>query len=192
MRIEQIADRIASWVILYNDKEKAFGRHVTKENLMYSLINSMNNMSIIVLIVLLGVLLNDLKLLIQITCLFGIFRFFTGGLHLTTPLQCIVVSTFIILLARYLPLPGILPILLCFMTLGLTLRFAPASVSKHSIPLTAKRTILFKIIACLIVITTSLFQNDHLITVMFLQSLTLIHYKTEGRCRRVESKAIHR
>ncbi|MET1174372.1 accessory gene regulator B family protein [Paenibacillus amylolyticus] len=187
-KIEKLADQIASWVFLYNDREQWFGKKVTKANLNYYLLNTFNNLGIVLVTFVAGLILNEPDVFIQTMCAFGLFRLFTGGRHMGSSLSCIVVSTLIIVTGALLPLPGYSSMLVSILTVIITYLYAPASFGVKAIQLPLERRRIYRIISFLLILVSLISDKNHIIAVLFIQSLTLIDGKPrkDGRRWRVD------
>ncbi|MCZ1267404.1 accessory gene regulator B family protein [Paenibacillus tundrae] len=183
-KIEKLADQIASWVFLYNDREQWFGKKVTKANLYYYLINTFNNLGIVFVTFVVGLILNETNMFVQTMFAFGLFRLFTGGRHMNSSLGCIVVSTLIIITGALLPLPGYAPMLVSILTLIITFLYAPASFGVRGIQLPHERKKIYRLISFLLILASLVFDKNHLTSVLFIQSLTLIDGKPHKNGRR--------
>ena len=171
--INKISNIFANYLYKYEGMPE---RDVTE----YSLRFIFTNLITFLLIVLVGLLTNNLFNTLLAALSFSLFRMFSGGIHIKHPDLCILVSVTIIYLVTNVP--GYLNLNFVYfsvMSIVLTGIFAPSNIEDHSI-LNKNKHFIFKIISVLIIVAGFISKNDIVQFSFFVQSLTLIHLRPKG------------
>ena len=108
---------------------------------------------------------------------FAFLRFFSGGIHLRTAIQCSFMSTILISISPHIPLSLFGGRIIILISLIIVILFAPSNIEDHArIP--KKYFPVLKLISALIVALGFVVPNSTFIVVCFIQALTIIPFRS--------------
>ncbi|KQN96988.1 accessory gene regulator B family protein [Paenibacillus sp. Leaf72] len=165
--IETIADSIARWIYLNNQ-----GKHVSENVLRYFLLNTIPIIAIIIFSLLLGLIFQHTTEVLLSLIGLGILRFFSGGHHMSTPLQCIIVSTLIIMSSSLLVPPVLWQPYIWATIVIIVLIFSPSIPGDMKFSM--RKKLVYKVLSILIVSFGYFIDSEVLLMTFMLQVCTLL------------------
>jgi accessory gene regulator B len=146
------------------------------EVMKYALLGIFNTVGTILLSAVIGLLTGELAGVATAFFAFAILRFFSGGIHLSSPVSCILVSSLIICAIPYIPTTPALELVLMIISTVLIFIYAPSNV-KGFARLPEKYFPILKLISLLIVSSNWFFGSTIITVAFFLQSISLIRFQ---------------
>jgi len=170
--IEKLAYRIACYLKKVEPEKTA-----SIEVMKFSLEALINVFLTLLFVLTIGIITGKLSESIIGLCSFAVLRFFSGGIHLRTAIQCSFVSTLLISISPHIPLNNISKIIIVIISLIIILLFAPSNIEGHArIP--KKYFPILKIISAIIVGFAFILGSSTFIIVCLIQALTIIPYRS--------------
>jgi accessory gene regulator B len=171
--IDQSAEKIA---IFLNKRNEGT---VSKDVMKFALIIIFNIIAVIAITLLLGIFTNTLKESSLALFGFGILRFFSGGFHVKSSVNCVIISVLLFSFIIYFPIPNTYEIYLQIFSSLLVIIFAPAYLESHI--RIKKRYIPFLKIISICIVCSNFYLGSSILTKCFLlQSLSLIEFRKKG------------
>ncbi len=146
----------------------------------YSLILLINSVAIFVLSLSIGWFTGKFTETLYTIISFVLLRFFAGGMHFKTALQCIVVSTLVLSILPHIPINYQTTIILTTISFVIILLRAPFDIKKKS-KIPENYFPLLKVLAALIVATNFFFMSTILAKSFFTESLSTVKLRRKDR-----------
>jgi accessory gene regulator B len=171
--IAKFAENIAVTIKNANPEQTA-----SVEVMKYALVGIINTVGTIFMSVLFGLMTGKLASIALALFAFGFLRYFSGGLHLKTPVACMLVSTAMICVVPFIPVNQAIEAAMLLISLLLILIYAPSNVRGFA-RLPEKYYPVLKIIS-LVIVSSSWFLDSSILTItFFIQSISLIEIRKE-------------
>jgi accessory gene regulator B len=171
--IDQLAGKFAIFIRQRNEGI------VSEAVMKFALIIIINVVSIILFVLALGFFTNTFKASALALFGFAILRFFSGGLHLKSSVNCVFMSVLLISIVIFLPLHKQYEIWMNIISLLLVVAFAPSHIENYI--RFKKRHVPFLRIAAISIVCLNFYLDSSILTKCFLiQSLTLIEFRRKG------------
>ncbi|MFD1886846.1 accessory gene regulator ArgB-like protein [Paenibacillus wenxiniae] len=170
--IDQLALKAATYI-----KNQAPADHPTSIAVLKHALAILINMAMIIFVVIvITSMLGTLKLaVISMTC-FAVLRQITGGYHLKSGIQCVVVSSLLFIVLPLVAIPDSIIIYFTLISMLLCVIFAPSDIAKQSrIP--AKFYPLLKALGVIVVASNLLIGSDIVALSFLAQTLLLIKWR---------------
>lgn len=107
---------------------------------------------------------------------FALLRFFSGGMHLKSAMQCSILSTIMITIAPHIPINTMWSQIIGIISVLLMIAFAPSNIEGHArIP--KKYFFVLKLISAGLVAINLYFLNPTICIVFAFQAVTTIEFK---------------
>ncbi|RNB59453.1 hypothetical protein EDM57_04740 [Brevibacillus gelatini] len=177
--IEALAYKIAVKIKSINPNETS-----SIEVMKFSLIMLIGTGSAIFLSLLLASLLGSALETIIVLISFVSLRFFSGGFHFKSAELCTIFSVIGAVLIPYVPVSDKNVFVITLISIFITALLAPIGVNQSKF-FTKKHDPLLKLISIFIILLNLIIESDILAVTFFVQSLTLVIYKTMegGDCK---------
>jgi accessory gene regulator B len=142
----------------------------------FALIIIIDVLSVIFIVLLMGYVTNSLSQASLALFGFALLRFFSGGIHVKSAINCILISVILMACIIYIPISKEYQTIIQILSTVIVLIFAPAHIEKH-IRVKKKYTPFLKIISFCIVCTNFYWGSSILAKCFFLQSLSLLEFR---------------
>lgn len=151
-----------------------------EDRLEYGIKFIITNLIPLVILIVYGILTNSLTDIMFAILGFCILRMVSGGYHIKTPELCIFLSVFLIfIVSEFSYLVSDYLIYLNIISFLLVSIFAPSNIREQTL-IPKKYDILLKLISLVLVVLSTLINNEIITVSMFVQSLTLIRLGKGG------------
>lgn len=171
--VEILAEKLANSIKKGNEEQTA-----SVAVMKYALIGVINTATIIFVSIAIGIIFNKFPQTALSLFAFALLRFFSGGYHLKSPLNCILVSTSTMSLIPHIPISNSLIMYLTLASAILVAIFAPSNI-RGIARLPEKYFPLLKFLSLAIVACNFVIASPILALAFFLQAATLIQFKKE-------------
>jgi accessory gene regulator B len=166
-----ILDTIATY--LTKSIRKNYEDSASEEVLFYSLVIVLNTISIVLIVSIVGLFTGHFLDSIIALFAYAFLRYFSGGVHLSSSITCIVVSSLILILVSHISIPyWYTGFILNLISLAIILWLAPKGIEGVS-RISPKYYPVLKLISTAIICSNFLFQSDVLCLAFITQALTL-------------------
>ncbi|MCR8981597.1 accessory gene regulator ArgB-like protein [Brevibacillus laterosporus] len=166
--IDIIAKKIAIAIKRANPNETA-----SIEVLQYALVILIGSFVTIFISLSIGVATDKFKETALVLFSFALLRFFSGGYHFSTSMQCSMTTIIFSILLPHIPISNTVSMILLYVSIIVTAVYAPSGIERQSrIP--KKYYPALKIISILIVSSNLIIGSPLITKAFFLQALTLI------------------
>lgn len=171
--IDAIALKIATTLKRANEEETP-----SIEVMKFALIIVLNTLMTVLLSLFFGWITGKFLETLTVMFCFVLLRFFSGGLHLKSAVNCTISSTLTIVLIPHIPLTDLISYIMVAISLFLILLFAPSDIRHSRLP--EKYFPVLKFISLAVVLGTVFFSLHLLSLTYFVQSVSLIRFKKGG------------
>lgn len=166
-----LANHIVNYIEKNND-----GHTVNRSIMLFALQSLLTNILTIILCLLIGWGLGTFQETCLVLVTTALVRNLTGGLHFSSPMTCVVISTLIVTSIPHIPVSDMASTIFMFSSLILVLWFAPADL-KGKTRISDRGLNIMKVAGILLISSNFFIKSELLSLSFFCASITLIPFK---------------